>query len=113
MRPALAILCLLGAVAFPLILDGQTFRNSILGMVFAGAALLLAMRQQTRAKHPFSSKLIAIVSPVVLGFLLAQLPHAYRFQTAFNQKLEDARARAAVQADGQTNESPAGDPVSR
>ena len=97
MRLALPMVCLLGALAFPMILDGQTFRNSIFGIVFAGATLLLALGQQTRGKRPFPANLIAIISALVLGLLLAQLPQAYRFQAAFNQKVEEARARADVQ----------------
>lgn len=63
MRLLFALLLLMPAVAFPLNLNGQTFTNSILGMLFVVAAFVLGVmpardRKAARTK-PWAGQIVA------------------------------------------------------
>jgi hypothetical protein len=88
-----AVVCLLIGIGFPLLLNGQTFTNSVLGIVFAGAAVGLAWDWRDYEARRTARRIVAVLGVLLGVVLVAQLPSAYRFQRGFNRRVEQLRQR--------------------
>ncbi len=97
MRLSIAGVLLLIAVAFPLILDGQVFTNSLIGMVFGFGAFVVAMVSYSRADvkttTQFWCALTGGVAAVLVVALAVKLPKAYEFQSSFNRQVDAVQQR--------------------
>jgi hypothetical protein len=98
MRLVAALLCMLLGLAFPLLLNGQTFTNSLFGIVFASAAVVLVLGPASERKAPRARLLVGRIT-VILGVLwiaalIGQLKSAYRYQSDFNRMIERLHAKA-------------------
>jgi hypothetical protein len=95
MRLVLALMLLMFGFAFPLLLNGQTFTNSVVGLAFVSAAAALALGSARGARESDSTRwsawLIFVLAVLLGSALLAQLPSAYRFQRGFNRQMERLR----------------------
>ena len=100
MRLSVACVLLLIAVAFPLILDGQVFTNSLIGIVFGLWAFVVAMisysRADVKSTKQFWCALTGGVAAVLVVALAVKLPNAYAFQSSFNRQLDAAQQRERV-----------------
>ena len=116
MRNVASSVCLFLAVIFPLLLNGQTFTNSILGIAFAIAAVAFRIGTSWKARSirevDRSTLVIAILAVNLVAFLLVQLPGAYTFQKGFNEEMgkigqkRSAPKPAATEAESDDNDSP-------
>lgn len=100
MRLAVLLFCLLLGTTFPLLLNGQTFNNSLLGLGFALTALALTVTgtasTRSAAIERGLPRIIAALAVLLAAFLLAQLPTAYHYQTNFNRRSAQLRQAAAT-----------------
>ncbi|MFN0199537.1 MAG: hypothetical protein ACKVT0_22525 [Planctomycetaceae bacterium] len=100
----IALVCLLVAVAFLLLLNGQVYTNSLVSMMLATVAsilLLIAARIEPRSdtgsnatsKSPLRLQLIAALAMTFAVALVTRLPAAYDEQQQFNRKMDELRAK--------------------
>lgn len=90
------IIFLVLGVTFPLLLNGQTFTNNILGSTFCIAAGVLGLRSARKAQ--LQSNRAEHVCLCLLGFglglfLVAGLPAAYESQQRFNKTMDEIRQK--------------------
>lgn len=89
------ILLLLVGLAFPLLLNGQAFSNSLFGIACALGASGWAFTLRRRVDSmPSRRRLASVVLAIALlwaVFLIVRLPGAYEFQNTFNEKMEKIR----------------------
>ena len=96
---AAALICLIAGVPFPLLLNGQTFTNSLIGIAFSSAAVALcvaAERARSLGETTWSGRIIAVLGVLLAIVLLVQLPAAYTFQNSFNRSTEEFRQKHAA-----------------
>ena len=97
MRLVFAIVFLMLGLAFPLVLNGQTFTNSLLGLAGAGLAAVMALgpawRGRPKASLGRARTVVAGLAALLSFALVVQLPSAYRFQAGFNRRSEAAREK--------------------
>jgi len=90
-----ALFSLLLGLMFPLLLNGQTFRNSLLGMAFAlgSIALILGMKSDRpdRKLNPDGGRRVVGLGILLIVALGVQLPSAYQSQIQFNRKVKELR----------------------
>jgi hypothetical protein len=91
MRFIAALFFLMLGVAFPLLLNGQEFTNSLLGIACASAAVALALRPLRDGWGP--EVIVVGLGVLLIAALLAHLPSAYRVQGRFNREREQLRPR--------------------
>lgn len=99
-RLVLAVSCLMIGVMNALLLDGQPFRNDLVGVACAGASVLLALGPARDPRGPDARHLVGGMV-VAIGVLLAaalavQIPSAYRSQRDFNRRAEQGRRTRQV-----------------
>lgn len=109
MRLACALVLLLIGLTIPLLLNGQSFTNNLVGIAFTSAAIALAHGPAQDALTPKASRLVGrvvvVVSVLFVVLLVAQLRTAYRFQAQFNRKV---RALRELKQKGDRNFGPPG-----
>jgi hypothetical protein len=89
-----AIVLLLVGLMFPLLLNGQTFTNSIIGICFlVGSAVMSVCDLARTDRYAAPFKVFLGLAVLLILILLIRLPTEYAFQTRFNQRREDARQR--------------------
>src|SRR4051795_7506203 len=97
MRLIVALTSLMLGLATPLLLNGQTFTNSLFGIAFAGAAVALASgparTPRAPGARPWAGRIVVGLGVLLAAALLAQLPSAYRSQGDFNPKAMQLRRR--------------------
>ncbi len=90
---AAALICLILGVLFPLLLNGQTFTNSLIGIAFSSTsvALCVAAERKTHSirETTWRGRVIAALGVLLAVMLLVQLPSAYTFQSFFNRPMEE------------------------
>jgi hypothetical protein len=95
MRLIVAMLFPTLGLAFPSLLNGQTFTNSLVGIACPSAAVApgagLARDPRARAARLRAGRIVVGLAVLLAAALLAQLPSAYRFQAGFNRRLEQLR----------------------
>jgi multisubunit Na+/H+ antiporter MnhB subunit len=115
MRLLVALLFLMLGVALPLPLNGQTFTNSLFGIVCALLALALgvlpARSKGSAGSRRRAGRIVAVLAGVLALFLLGQLPSAYRFQRGFNRAREQIRQVTPQGTIRQTNDRPEAEPA--
>ena len=86
------------ALSFPLLLNGQTFTNDLLGIGFAAIGIALTIKTARGEQQPTATRKMARIivwSGIALTLLLiAMLPSAYRSQTGFNRRTRELHQRA-------------------
>jgi uncharacterized membrane protein HdeD (DUF308 family) len=99
---AAALVCLILAVIFPLLLNGQTFTNNLIGIAFVTASVALCIAPVRRARSireaSWSVGVMAVVAVLLGVLLLVQLPAAFTFQAEFNRSMERIRQKRATPA---------------
>jgi hypothetical protein len=89
MRLASSVVLLVLGLALPLLLDGQTFTNGLLGIGCASGACALGMsiasQKELTATKRFHGRLIGVLGALVIVLLAVTLRGAYREQRAFNR----------------------------
>jgi hypothetical protein len=109
MRLIIAIVLLLLGLALPLLLNGQTFTNSLVGIGCAGIAVPLALwaARDPRADgaRPRAGLMLAGLGILLVAAILAQLPSAYRVQDGFNRERERLRQRGQGHRAGAADKS--------
>ena len=95
MRMTLATLLLAASLIFPVLLNGQTFTNSLVGIACAVASVAMAVRPARDRGGPGARRLwggiVSGLGVLVAVVLAVGLPSAYRFQTGFNRRVKDLR----------------------
>jgi uncharacterized PurR-regulated membrane protein YhhQ (DUF165 family) len=96
MRVAFVVVCLIGAVSVLLLLNGQTFTNALVSLALVSAAICVSAasaldRAAGKAKAQ-RWRMATLLMAIVVAYILASLPHAYRFQKRFNREVERIRA---------------------
>jgi hypothetical protein len=96
MRVAFVVVCLIGAVSVLLLLNGQTFTNALVSLALvAGAVCVSAASALDRAVGKAKAqrwRLATLLMAMLAVYILASLPHAYRFQKRFNREVQRIRA---------------------
>lgn len=94
----LAIFLLILGMVIPLLLNGQTFTNSIIGILCLSVSVAICLFSEYQAtadsKGGVSRRIVGGLSVFVIVRLLMQMPSNYEFQTRFNQTTERLRERA-------------------
>lgn len=109
-----AFVCFFLAVVIPLLLNGQTFTNSLFGVTFAIAAVSLCIASARTARSiretTQGTRIVAVLAMILAALLLIQLPSAYTHQTNFNNHVEEMRQKRAAfeSAASKSNDVPAG-----
>ena len=84
MRLTVSGIFLLLAILFPLLLNGQAFSCSLVGIGCGLVALMLTLTESTKANSTGNlsgrSQIIAGLAILLVAFLLVRLPSAYRYQ---------------------------------
>jgi predicted ABC-type exoprotein transport system permease subunit len=94
----LACLLLLLGLAFPLLLNGQTFTNSLFGICFLTGAATICFALEKRSKTTkgrMVRRVIAGIAVFVISILVVLLPANYKFQVQFNKPIDQKRAEFA------------------
>ena len=96
MRLAMLLVCL-AITAIPLLLlNGQTFTNTLVSLAALAAAIGICAASYFDRRISAVSKqrwgAIALLMVVLAIVLVAKLPAAYRFQQQFNEKMHQARS---------------------
>jgi hypothetical protein len=89
------IVVILLAVAFPLLMNGQTFTNSIVGIACSLAAAGLIHRRSrdaTATPGPGARRVLLVILILWAVMLTLSLPGNYEFQMLFNAKMAELRA---------------------
>ena len=101
---AAALICLIPTVLVPLLLSGQTFTNSLIGIAFASTSVALFVASERKARSireiTWYGRIITGLGVLLSFMLLVQLPSAYTFQSNFNRPLEEKirQKRTALQS---------------
>ena len=103
MQVAVAVLLLVPGLAFPLLLNGQEFTNSLVAMVCALGAVALVLgpmirRRGTRRSTPVGGKFVLGLGLLLTVGLAVHLPTAYRVQSQFNRRMQELRRPRATGA---------------
>jgi hypothetical protein len=95
MRLIAALFLLLLGLVLPLLLNGQSFTDSLLALSCAGAsgAIALGPAKNRRASEAgrLVGRIVAALAVLLATIVLAQLPSAYRNQDTFNRRMEQLR----------------------
>jgi hypothetical protein len=101
---AAALISLIAGVLFPLLLNGQTFTNSLIGIAFSSISVALCVIAERKARSfretTWRGRVIAALGVLLAVVLLVQLPAAYTFQTSFNRSMEEIRQKRAAPEPG-------------
>lgn len=100
MRVAIVLVCLCVTVIPLLLLDGQTFTNSLSALTLFLVPIVLCAKCALDPRTPEGQKRAWRLATMLMGLLaiciLVQLPSAYRFQEGFNKARQAAhRARTS------------------
>lgn len=97
MRIMFAVLCLIAAVVVTLLLNGQTFTNSIIAVVLSFISIGLGVSNLTatdrQRRNPLFAGAVVTLAFTWCVILLAQLPKAHRFQKNFNESMLQLREK--------------------
>jgi hypothetical protein len=98
MRIIAALVFLLVGLGFTLLLNGQTFTNSVVGIALATAAVAIvlgpARDDSTPRARLWTARILVALGVLLAVALLTQLRSAYRFQSRFNRGVEQIRRGA-------------------
>jgi hypothetical protein len=87
-------------VLFPLLLNGQTLTNSLIGIAFSSTSVALCVASERKARlvreTTWRGRVIAGLGVLLAVILLVQLPSTYTFQSSFNSPLEEKLANSAL-----------------
>jgi hypothetical protein len=90
---AAALICLILGVLFPLLLNGQTFTNSLIGIAFASTSVAVCVAAERKTlsirETTWRGRVIAALGVLLAVMLFVQLPSAYTFQKGFNRPIEE------------------------
>jgi hypothetical protein len=109
-----ALLFLILGLMFPLLLNGQTFTNSLAGIFLLGLAAFLCFVEDKRrndAKTRIFPRIVAAIAVFFIAILIVFLPGNYSFQARFNERRSEIRP--TVQSDSQfggSEPTPKGNP---
>jgi hypothetical protein len=96
MRIAAVLVCLISAIITLLLLNGQTFTNALVALTLVVIALSVSAASALSRKAGKAERrrwrLTTLLMAVLAAYILATLPHAYRFQRAFNQERQRVRS---------------------
>jgi hypothetical protein len=91
----LTVFLFIVGIGFPLLLNGQTFTNSIVGIVFLCATVIRCVVLERRAdvddKIYVSRRVVASLAVLVMVIVSLQLPANYERQNRFNRGVETFR----------------------
>jgi hypothetical protein len=98
MRIITALVFLLVGLGFTLLLNGQTFTNSLVGIALASAAIAIAFGPARDDSAPrarlWKARILVGLGVLLAVALLTQLRSAYRFQSGFNRRVVRIRRGA-------------------
>ena len=90
MRRVIALLSLLFGFMGIMLLDGQMFTHSVMGVLFGVAAiwggLSSAQKDHANEGRRWLGRIMAILGLVLIVFCVVQLPSAYQAQKKFNAR---------------------------
>ena len=91
----LAIFLFILGIAIPLLLNGQTFTNGIVGIVFLSASAVRCVILERRAgvddDEYVYRRIVAGLCVIIIVMLILQMPANHEFQSQFNQGVEKLR----------------------
>ena len=91
--PASIVLCLIGTCFF-LLLNGQTFTNSLVFLLCWATSLIIWFPEIRRSRYGIQVRLICVLGLhlVAIAFVCLGLRYSYEFQKNFNDRVKPAGA---------------------